>query len=189
MDTTPKTPHRWYSPVHIAALLDATQHGTKWRARCPVHGGDNTQALGIAEGHDSHGHPLTLLHCFAHQCPVEDICAALGISVKNLFCMTPAYYDSMRPFPPAKSPRIARLKTMEEPTPAAIAQLLLEEMIVSDPAWIETCEPARRKLWAFAQQPTARAAFTRALVAAKLPVKRFWDALSEAYGEKAPSDD
>jgi len=181
--------HRWYTPADCAALLLGMRHGDTWRAPCPVHGGDSTDCLSIREGKDRYGHPMTLLHCFAHDCAIEDICAALGIVVRNLFCMTPEYYRTMQRFPPVKSPRLARLGAMDEPTPDQVAQTLLEEMIVSDPAWIATCKPARQKMWALAQEPYARAAFTRALLAAQIPVKRFWETLSDAYSERGTHDD
>ena len=66
--------------------------------------------------------------------------------------------------PPGRSPRVERLRTMQEPSPDAIAQILLEEMIVSDPQWIEECAPARAKMWELAQaSPKARAQLSHAL--------------------------
>lgn len=177
-DSAPR--HIWYTPADCAALLDATQHGDRWRARCPAHGGDNTQAMGIAQGHDSYGNSITLLHCFAHDCPVEDICAAMGIAVRNLFCIHPHYTKATRNLPRAKSPRVEKLRHATAPyTADEIAQLLLEEMIVSDPAWIKTCAPARADLWRSAHQsPKAREAFTRALHTAGFATLAFWDALA-----------
>ena len=76
-------------PAECAALLGGKPHGERLRAPCPVHGGSNPTALGIAQGRDRDGNPMTLLHCFAQDCPVEDICAAMGIEVKDLFCIHP----------------------------------------------------------------------------------------------------
>jgi hypothetical protein len=175
----PPTAHIWYTPAWCAEQLGATKYGSKWRARCPVHGGDNPQALGIAQGRDAQGNPMTLLHCFAHHCAIDDLCAALGIEVRNLFCMAPAYARVMRHFPPAKSPRVARLKQLETPSPDEVAQILLEEMIVADPTWIETCAPARAKMWELAQaSPQAHAALTRALREAHRNPLTFWEALA-----------
>lgn len=177
--------HVWYRPADIAAMLDGVQHGDKWRAVCPAHGGENQQALGIAQGTDRDGHPMTLLHCFAHACPVEDICAALGIAVRNLFCIHPTYAREHRNSPRARSPRIARLKAMQEPSPDAIAQIMLEEMIVSDPAFIQECAPARQKMWELAQAShESRKRLTVALSAAGLLPTPFWNTLACEYGEQ-----
>jgi hypothetical protein len=109
----------------------------------------------------------------------------MGIEVRNLFCVHPDYGRATRFAPRARSPRIDRLKAMAEPTPGEIAQILLEEMIVSDPPFIQECTPARQKMWELAQaSPKARAAFTRALHAARLPAVPFWEALAtEMDGE------
>jgi hypothetical protein len=50
-----------------------------WMARCPAHE-DHSPSLSICEGAQAR----TLLHCFAG-CSVEEICAALGIRVSELF--------------------------------------------------------------------------------------------------------
>jgi hypothetical protein len=171
--------HHWYTPAECAALLGGEAHGDKWRAPCPAHGGSNPTALGIAQGRDRYGNPMTLLHCFANQCPVEDICAAMGIAVKDLFCIQPAYAREHRHGPRAKSLRVERLRTMQEPSPDAIAQIMLEEMIVSDPQWIQECAPARVKMWELAQDsPLAMARLTTALTQAHIPPSPFWDTLA-----------
>jgi hypothetical protein len=58
-------------------------HGLEYdfRACCPGHGGDNPSALKVAVGADGRA----LLWCFAHQCDVEAITAALGLQVADLF--------------------------------------------------------------------------------------------------------
>jgi len=179
----PTQAHHWYTPAECAAMLGGVPHGEKWRAACPAHGGENRQSLGIAEGRDREGNPMTLMHCFAHDCPVEDICAAMGITVKNLFCINPLYAREHRNVPRAKSPRIARLKTMQETNPDIIAQIMLEEMIVSDPAFIQECAPARQKMWELAQAShEARARLTQALEASHIMPSPFWDALDCEYG-------
>lgn len=180
MSTVPApTPHVWYTPADIAAWLDATPHGSRWRARCPVHGGDNATALSIGQGRDRDGNPMTLLHCFAHGCAVEDLCAALGIAVKHLFCVHPTYAQSTRYAPRSRSPRIAQLRTREQAaSPDDIAEILLEEMIVSDPQWIQACAPARAKMWALAQaSPRARARLSQALRTGGMHPARFWETL------------
>ena len=170
--------HHWYTPAECASLLGGTPHGERFRAPCPVHGGSNPTALGIAQGRDREGNPMTLLHCFAHDCPVEDICAAMGIEVKDLFVIHPDYARGHRHAPRARSSRVERLRTMQEPSPDEIAQIMLEEMIVSDPQWIEECEPARKKMWELAQaSPRARAQLSQALRKAGFNPALFWDTL------------
>lgn len=175
--------HHWYTPAECAAMLGGVAHGGAWRSACPAHGGDNRQALGIAEGKGREGNPMTLLHCFAHDCPIEDICAAMGITVKDLFCIHPTYAREHRTAPRAKSPRIARLKTMQETNADIIAQIMLEEMIASDPAFIQECVPARQKMWELAQAShEARTRLTRALQEARILPTPFWDALARECG-------
>jgi hypothetical protein len=183
MATQPSERHIWYSPADCSAMLLGMKHGETYRAPCPACHSTRTDALGIRAGKDKYGNPMTLLYCFAHVCPVEDICAAMGIEVRNLFCIQPDYARETRNAPRARSPRIDRLKSMEEPTPDEIAQILLEEMIVSDPEWIQTCEPAREKMRELAQgSPKARAAFTQALRNAGLNAAVFWDGLLRQHG-------
>src|SRR5262245_23825648 len=93
--------HTWVSPSTIAAMLEAVRHGDHWRAACPAHSGENPQSLSIREGRDKYGHPMTLLHCFAHECSIEDICRALGISVRHLFCIQPDYAKATQNLPRA----------------------------------------------------------------------------------------
>lgn len=171
--------HIWFTPRQIAAILDGVAHGDHYRAKCPAHNGDSHDSLSIREGKDRYGNPCTLLHCFAHDCSVEDICAGIGIPVRNLFCIVPTYAHQTRNAPRAHSPRIDRLKSMEEPSPDEIAAILLEEMIVSDPEWIQTCEPARKKMWELAQEsPHVKEAFTKALYRACLSPESFWHTLA-----------
>jgi hypothetical protein len=180
MATQPPPEHRWYSPADCAALLSGVKHGDQWRAPCPVHGGESTDALSIRQVTDRYGNPKTSLHCFAHDCAIEDICAEMGIEVRQLYSIQPEYARATRYVPRAKSPRIDKLKRMEEPTPDEIAQILLEEMIVSDPAFIQECAPARQKLWELAQgSPRCQAALTKALQHAGLHPMSFWTTLAD----------
>jgi hypothetical protein len=135
--------------------------------------------LGIAQGRDRQGNPMTLLHCFARDCPVEDICAAMGIAVKDLFCIQPGYAREHRSAPRTRSARIERLRHAAAPlTPDEIALVMLEEMIVSDPQWIQDCAPARAKMWELAQaSPRARAQLSHALRQAGFNPELFWNTL------------
>lgn len=176
--TTPAE-HRWYTPADCSALVLGVQHGRRYCAPCPACQSSRTDALSITEGTDRDGHPMTLLHCFAHQCPIEDICAAMGIEVRNLFCLHPDYARATRAAPRARSPRIDRLKAMEDATPDAIAQILLEELIISDPPFIQECAPARQKMWELAQaSPKTKEALTKALYDAHLSPVYFWETLA-----------
>ena len=113
----------------------------------------------------------------------------MGIELRNLFVIQPRYATETQHLPRARSPRIDRLKVMEEPTPDEIAQILLEEMIVSDPPWIQECAPAREKMWALAKaDPVAREMLTKALQTARLNPARFWDTLATDM-QKAAYDD
>ena len=182
MATQSPPQHRWYSPADCAALLNGVPRGNQWRALCPAHGGDNPSTLSIREGTDRYGHPKTSLKCFAHDCTAEDICAAMGIEVRQLYSIQEEYAKATQYAPRAKSPRIDKLKQMEEPTADDIAQILLEEMIVSDPAFIQECPPAREKLWELAEaDPRAKAAFTRALAEAKYIPSIFWRTLAAEH--------
>jgi hypothetical protein len=68
-------------------------HGRPWdfRARCPVHDGDNVQALHVSVGADGRG----VLWCFARQCSIESIVGALDIDIPDLF---PAGHHHARRF-------------------------------------------------------------------------------------------
>ena len=78
---------------------------------------------------------------------------------KTSFVSIPTFARANRHAPRSRSPRLERLRHAAGPlTPDEIAQVMLEEMIVSDPQWIEECAPARAKMWELAQaSPRARA--------------------------------
>lgn len=61
-------------------LKNVTGRNGKWSARCPAHD-DRHNSLSIALGEDGR----TLLYCHAG-CTVEDIVAAMGLSINDLFC-------------------------------------------------------------------------------------------------------
>ena len=174
--------HHWHSPAEIAAQLDATQHGTTWRARCPAHGGDNPQSLHIAEGVARDGTPLTLLYCHAHQCSAADICAALGIPVTGLWCIRPDAPARPRGYvkphlPPRKKGDHAAYTSDD------LAEGMLIEMLVSDPAWFATCVGARETCWRLGQEPARKYRLSAAMATAGLRVLDQWAQLaSEAHG-------
>ena len=103
----------------------------------------------------------------------------MGIEVRELFCIHPDYARTTRNAPRARSPRIDRLRWLEEPTSDDIAQVLLEELIVTDPEFIQTCTPARQKMWEIATaSPKAKEALTKALYHGHLSPAPFWTTLA-----------
>lgn len=63
-----------------------------FRARCPGHRGTNSNSLHVQIGADGRA----VVHCFAHGCPVDRICSALGLEVRDLF---PAGHHRARRIP------------------------------------------------------------------------------------------
>jgi len=65
------------------ARADCGPHGPAhdFRARCPVHGGDNPEALHVSTGADGRA----LVHCHAHGCSVDAIVSALDLTIPDLF--------------------------------------------------------------------------------------------------------
>ena len=76
--------------------LEAKPCGKGWKAKCPAHE-DHKASLSISEGGDGR----VLLNCFTG-CTAEDIVAALGLSVKDLF-NDEAHAQSNNTAPPKKS--------------------------------------------------------------------------------------
>jgi len=63
----------------ISRLVGVTRTATGWTARCPAHE-DGTASLSVTEGSDGR----ILAHCHAG-CTVQDIVAAMGITLADLF--------------------------------------------------------------------------------------------------------
>ena len=174
--------HIWYTPADIASQLEARQHGSSWRAKCPAHGGDNPQSLLIKEGTDKHGHPCTILKCFAHDCDIRDICTALGIELRQLFCIHPDYAKATKHAPRAKGPGIKKLETLDAPVAAEIAQCLLAEIVIEDPSFLEAKGP-RKAIWDWGSTSLeAKALFTEALTQAGYIPTTVWKQLAHEYG-------
>jgi len=69
------------TPEQIAGIFHARPAGLDhWRAKCPAHQGKTLTSLGIARGEDGR----TLIKCWGG-CAVNDICAAAGIKISDLF--------------------------------------------------------------------------------------------------------
>lgn len=82
----------------LARLERVRQTGPgRWIARCPAHE-DRSPSLSIRDMEDGR----TLLHCFGG-CEVEEIVAALGIKIDDLFPPRPIEHakGERRPFPAA----------------------------------------------------------------------------------------
>jgi hypothetical protein len=78
---------------------------------------------------------------------------------------------------------VERLKALEEPSADEIAQIMLEEMIVSDPAWIQECAPARQKMWELAQASSESfRQLRKAVLQSGLEPNEFWQALEAEQG-------
>ena len=72
----------------LATMWDALEHAGcgphgkpfDYRAQCPIHG-ENPDALHVIEGVDSR----VVLYCHARKCAPEDIVAAVGLTMSDLF--------------------------------------------------------------------------------------------------------
>jgi hypothetical protein len=64
-----------------AAGCDPHGPAHDFRARCPLHDGENPSSLHVSPGADGRA----VVWCHAHQCFIEDIVAALGLSMGDLF--------------------------------------------------------------------------------------------------------
>ncbi|HET8688990.1 MAG TPA: CHC2 zinc finger domain-containing protein [Methanosarcina sp.] len=53
--------------------------GNSWLACCPAHG-DKNPSMTISEGSDGR----VLVHCFSHQCGIDEITGAVGLEIKDL---------------------------------------------------------------------------------------------------------
>lgn len=69
-------------PQSLLASLDKVKSTGKdrWKACCPAHE-DKSPSFQLQVASDGR----ILMHCFSEQCSIEDICASLGVEVKDLF--------------------------------------------------------------------------------------------------------
>lgn len=175
----PSSGHHWVSPQELAERLGGDKAGHGWRAPCPGHASENPTTLSIREGTDRHGNPVTLLKCFVG-CDMETILGALGLQLSDLFCVRTPYASPGLPARP--TPRTERLRTMQTPSGDDIALIMLEEMIVSDPHFLEECPPARDKMWELGQDPAKRQRLNVALREARHDPARMWSMLRAEQG-------
>jgi hypothetical protein len=69
-------------PMLLNRLEHVRQTSTgRYRAKCPVHGGDSRSSLGIKECDDG----IILLKCYAHECPPLEIVNVCGLEMSDLF--------------------------------------------------------------------------------------------------------
>lgn len=66
----------------LLSRLDGVRQSkhNSWMARCPAHNGDG-RSLAITYTDEGR----ILMHCFAYECEVSDIMAAVGMTVSDLF--------------------------------------------------------------------------------------------------------
>lgn len=172
-----KDTHHWYSPGEIATLLDARPYKDTWRGRCPAHGGDNLTSLHIAEGVARDGAPMTLLHCFAHHCSIDAICAALGLPIAGLWAVR---LDAPRK-PYRAMPFVMPPRQKGDHTPYAsddIIEMFLHEEIQTDTAWFLTCIGARHDCWRLGQEIQRKFRLSASMAAAGLLVTQQWTDLA-----------
>jgi hypothetical protein len=79
--TTATNPMRTVWSALEAAGHEPHGKSTDFRSRCPVHDGDSPDTLSVSPGADGRA----LVHCHAHACEVEDITAAIGLQLCDLF--------------------------------------------------------------------------------------------------------
>ncbi len=177
--------HHWIDPQTVAQWLDATKHGEAWRAKCPAHQSDNPTTLTIQRGTDRYGQPCTLLHCFVG-CGIQAICEALGIPLKALFLTHPDYSKRIQSQPRATRPQYAQRDAPDMPyTTDDLAEMMLCDMIISDPPFIEECDGARETFYRLAQEPARRNRLFQALRQAQIVTHGFWNRLVEEYHHDA----
>lgn len=117
--------------VEFVALLENVRtRGTgKWSARCPAHG-DKSPSLSIREGDDGR----LLVHCFAG-CTIDEITAALGLRVSDLFTDAPETGEKRR-LP--RAVRIDRMALAFRYEMAALDLRLRAERVLSGAAGLDT---------------------------------------------------
>ncbi len=66
----------------LLSRLDRVQQtrANGWKSRCPAHNGDG-QSMSVTHGDNGY----ILIRCWAYQCDVADILAAVGMNVGDLF--------------------------------------------------------------------------------------------------------
>ena len=152
-------------------------HGRSYdfRARCPAHDGENRESLHASVGADGRA----VLYCFARQCPAEDICGALGLTVADLF--PPGHrYARRLPLRPVKradfsgSPRLCGQQSVRaRGTRHALAADGHEHVpLVREPGR-PGCAPTRPATsWGTVSRPRAAATPTARRVATPTPTCR-----------------
>ena len=81
-----------------------------WLACCPSHG-DKNPSMSISEGNDGR----ILVHCFSHECSIEDITAAVGMEVKDLMPENLGYHR-VKPMAVPINPRDALFAIRDDMT-------------------------------------------------------------------------
>lgn len=89
-------------PEFLSRLQKVRKSGkNNWLACCPAHG-DKNPSMTVSEGSDGR----ILVHCFAHECGIDDIVSAVGMEVKDLMPENLGYHK-IKPLAMAVNPRDA----------------------------------------------------------------------------------
>lgn len=89
-------------PEFLSRLQKVRKTGkNSWMGCCPAHG-DKNPSMTVSEGTDGR----VLVHCFSHECSIDDITAAVGMEVKDLMPENLGYHRS-KPLAMAVNPRDA----------------------------------------------------------------------------------
>lgn len=69
----------------IPLLTNVRQTGPgQWISCCPVHD-DKTPSFAVRETIGKSGEPTLMMHCFACQASIDEICGALGLTISDLY--------------------------------------------------------------------------------------------------------
>ncbi|QXP90021.1 DNA primase [Methylococcus capsulatus] len=132
--------HRSSQPVgELLARLDAVRRtgDGRWLARCPAHA-DRSPSLSIKLADDGR----ILVHDFAG-CPVEDVLAAVGLEVKDLFPPRDPPPEGFRPrhgIPEHRARDLIRLAARE----AGIASIVIQDILSGNGTSVDDCQRALR---------------------------------------------
>ena len=99
----------------ISRLQKVRKTGTtSWMACCPAHG-DKNPSMTISEGTDGR----VLVHCFSHQCSIDEITGAVGLEVKDLMPDNLGFHR-VKPLRMKVNPRDALYAVRDDMTEALI---------------------------------------------------------------------
>ena len=104
----------------ISRLQKARKTGkNSWLACCPAHQ-DKNPSMSVSEGTDGR----ILVHCFSHECSIEDITSAVGMEVKDLMPENLGYHR-IKPLAVSINPRDALFAIRDDMT----VMLIMAKMV------------------------------------------------------------